>query len=59
MANWVLRVVGVLLMATALGLALSRAPDRPVESLVARGKKGLAAALGPQRGALGFGGEDE
>ena len=30
-----------------------------VESLVARGKKGLAAALGPQRGALGFGGEDE
>jgi pimeloyl-ACP methyl ester carboxylesterase len=36
MANWVLRVVGVLLMATALGLALSRAPDRPVETLVAR-----------------------
>lgn len=36
MANWVLRVVGVLLMATALGLALSRAPDRAVETLVAR-----------------------
>ena len=36
MANWVLRTVGVLLMLTALGLALSRAPDRPVESLVAR-----------------------
>ncbi|MBK6471037.1 MAG: alpha/beta hydrolase [Betaproteobacteria bacterium] len=31
-----LRVVGVLLLATALGLALSRAPDRPVETLVAR-----------------------
>ncbi len=36
MANWMLRVVGVLLLATALGLALSRAPDRPVETLVAR-----------------------
>lgn len=36
MANWVLRVVGALLMATALALALSRAPDRPVETLVAR-----------------------
>ncbi|MBA4175228.1 MAG: alpha/beta hydrolase [Leptothrix sp. (in: Bacteria)] len=36
MTNWVLRLVGVLLMATALGLALSRAPDRPVQTLVAR-----------------------
>jgi pimeloyl-ACP methyl ester carboxylesterase len=36
MGNWVLRTVGVLLMATALGLALSRAPDRPVGTLVAR-----------------------
>ncbi len=36
MANFVLRIVGVLLMLTALALALSRAPDRPVESLVAR-----------------------
>ena len=36
MANWVLRIVGVLLLATALGMALSRAPDRAVETLVAR-----------------------
>jgi hypothetical protein len=36
MSSWVLRVFGVLLLATALGLALSRAPDRPVETLVAR-----------------------
>jgi pimeloyl-ACP methyl ester carboxylesterase len=36
MSNVILRIVGVLLMLTALGLALSRAPDRPVETLVAR-----------------------
>jgi pimeloyl-ACP methyl ester carboxylesterase len=36
MANLVLRIVGVLLMLTALALALSRAPDRPVQTLVAR-----------------------
>ena len=32
----IVRLVGVLLMLTALGLALSRAPDRPVATLVAR-----------------------
>jgi len=31
-----LRVFGILLLVTALALALSRAPDRPVETLVAR-----------------------
>jgi pimeloyl-ACP methyl ester carboxylesterase len=31
-----LKALGVLLMASAIALALSRAPDRPVESLVAR-----------------------
>ena len=36
MSAWLLRFVGVLLMATALVVALSRAPDRPVETLVAR-----------------------
>lgn len=36
MANLLLRIAGVLLMLTALGLALSRAPDRPVQTLVAR-----------------------
>ena len=36
MSAWILRTVGVLLMLTALGLSLSRAPDRPVETLVAR-----------------------
>lgn len=36
MSRWVLRIVGLLLMATALVVALSRAPDRPVETLVAR-----------------------
>lgn len=36
MANIVLRIVGVLLLMTALGLALSRAPERPVQTLVAR-----------------------
>ena len=35
-ARWLLRLVGGLLMATALAVSLSRAPDRPVESLVAR-----------------------
>ncbi len=33
---WLLRLVGGLLMLTALAVSLSRAPDRPVESLVAR-----------------------
>lgn len=32
----VVRLVGVLLLLTALALSLSRAPDRPVETLVAR-----------------------
>ena len=36
MIRWLPRIVGVLLMASALALALSRAPDRTVESLVAR-----------------------
>lgn len=36
MGNLVLRIIGVLLMLTALALALSRAPDRPVQTLVAR-----------------------
>lgn len=36
MSRWLLRAVGALLMASALALALSRAPDRPVDSLVAR-----------------------
>ena len=36
MSAWLLRAFGVLLMLTALALALSRAPDRPVETLVAR-----------------------
>ena len=31
-----LRLVGLLLMLTALAVSLSRAPDRPVQSLVAR-----------------------
>ena len=34
--TWLLRAVGVLLMLTAVAVALSRAPDRTVESLVAR-----------------------
>lgn len=34
--RWLPRIVGVLLMASALALALSRAPDRSVQSLVAR-----------------------
>jgi pimeloyl-ACP methyl ester carboxylesterase len=36
MVRWLPRVVGLLLMASALALALSRAPDRSVQSLVAR-----------------------
>ena len=36
MSDWISRVVGVLLIVAAAGFALSRAPDRPVESLVAR-----------------------
>lgn len=34
--TWLLRLVGLLLMLTALAVSLSRAPDRPVQSLVAR-----------------------
>lgn len=33
---WLLRLVGGLLMLTALAVSLSRAPDRPAQSLVAR-----------------------
>jgi pimeloyl-ACP methyl ester carboxylesterase len=36
MISWLQRIVGGLLMLTALGVALSRAPDRPVETLIAR-----------------------
>jgi pimeloyl-ACP methyl ester carboxylesterase len=36
MTGTVVRIFGVLLMLSALALALSRAPDRPVETLVAR-----------------------
>jgi pimeloyl-ACP methyl ester carboxylesterase len=36
MSRWLPRIIGVLLMATALVVALSRAPDRPVQTLVAR-----------------------
>ena len=36
MGRWLPRFVGLLLMASALALALSRAPDRSVQSLVAR-----------------------
>jgi pimeloyl-ACP methyl ester carboxylesterase len=36
MSRWLLRIFGLLLMATALALALSRAPDLPVQALVAR-----------------------
>lgn len=36
MSARLLRVFGILLMLTALAVSLSRAPDRPVESLVAR-----------------------
>jgi pimeloyl-ACP methyl ester carboxylesterase len=34
--NWVLRLVGVLLLLTVLALSWLRVPDRPVEALVAR-----------------------
>ncbi len=34
--SWVIRVAGLLMMLTALALSLSRAPDRPLETLVAR-----------------------
>lgn len=36
MSSWPLRLVGLLLMATVFAAALTRAPDRPVESLTAR-----------------------
>jgi pimeloyl-ACP methyl ester carboxylesterase len=36
MTRLLLRLAGLLLIATALGVSLSRAPDRPVQSLVAR-----------------------
>lgn len=36
MLSWLLRAVGVLLVLTSLAMAMSRAPDRPVNSLVAR-----------------------
>ena len=36
MLSWMLRLFGVLLILTALALAMSRAPDRPVNTLVAR-----------------------
>jgi pimeloyl-ACP methyl ester carboxylesterase len=36
MTGWLIRAFGILLMLSALALALSRAPDRPVQTLVAR-----------------------
>lgn len=36
MSRWLLRAFGLLLMASALALALSRAPDLPVQALVAK-----------------------
>ena len=36
MTRLLLRLVGLLLIASAVGIALSRAPDRPVQTLVAR-----------------------
>ena len=36
MSGTLLRIIGLLLMFSALGLSLSRAPDRPVQTLVAR-----------------------
>ena len=36
MTEWLLRLFGVLLVLTALALAISYAPDRPVQTLVAR-----------------------
>jgi pimeloyl-ACP methyl ester carboxylesterase len=36
MSTWILRIVGALLLLTALAMAMSRAPDVPVAQLVAR-----------------------
>ena len=36
MSTWLLKGLGFLMICAAIGVALSRAPDRPVESLVAR-----------------------
>lgn len=36
MSDWIGRILGVLLIVAAAGFALSRAPDRPAEALVAR-----------------------
>ncbi|MFM8766803.1 MAG: alpha/beta fold hydrolase, partial [Rubrivivax sp.] len=36
MSVWLLKIFGLLMVAAAFGMALSRAPDRPVETLVAR-----------------------
>ena len=36
MSAWIVRLLGIVLMLTALVVALSRAPDRPVQTLVAR-----------------------
>ena len=36
MSAWIVRLLGIVLMLTALAVALSRAPDRPVQTLVAR-----------------------
>jgi pimeloyl-ACP methyl ester carboxylesterase len=36
MVSWLLRALGVLILLSALALAMSRAPDRPVQSLVQR-----------------------
>ena len=36
MSIWLVKIVGFLMVAGAIGMALSRAPDRPVETLVAR-----------------------
>lgn len=36
MKSWLIRGIGILMMLTALAVALSRAPDRPVQTLVAR-----------------------
>ena len=35
-SDWALKLVGILLMLAALGFAVSKAPDRPLESLVPR-----------------------
>jgi pimeloyl-ACP methyl ester carboxylesterase len=36
MLSWLMRAVGALLVLTSIAMAMSRAPDRPVNSLVAR-----------------------